>query len=99
MKTNYGKPNATKRTLPNVLNKKQLIALFENIDDGSVFMGCLMALFCGLRISEVCNLKKQDIDLESEKVYVRQGKGAKVGYYVLDLNYATSTGVKYIRHN
>ncbi|MGE0792865.1 MAG: tyrosine-type recombinase/integrase [Candidatus Woesearchaeota archaeon] len=73
----HARPNATKRTLPNVLNKKQLIVLFENIEDGSVFMGCLIALFCGLRISEVCNLKKQDIDLETEKVLIREGKGSK----------------------
>ena len=73
----HARPNATKRTLPNVLNKKQLIALFENIEEGSVFMGCLIALFCGLRISEVCNLKKQDIDLETEKVLIKEGKGSK----------------------
>lgn len=40
-------------------------------------MGCLIALFCGLRISEVCNLKKQDIDLETEKIYIKQSKGDK----------------------
>ena len=77
MAKNFARPNATKRTLPNVFNKKQLISLFESINDASVFMGCMTALFCGLRISEVCNLKKQDVDLESEKVIVRQGKGAK----------------------
>ena len=73
----FGRPNAHKRTLPNVFNKKQLIALFENLSDSSIFMGAMIALFCGLRISEVCNLKKQDIDLEAEKVAVRQGKGSK----------------------
>jgi len=72
----FGRPN-NNRDIPNVLNKKQLIALFSNIDDPSIFMGCLISLFCGLRISEVCNLKKQDIDLESEKIIVRQGKGDK----------------------
>jgi len=77
MGKNYARPNASKRTLPNILNKKQLISLFENIDDAPIFMGCLIALFCGLRISEVCNLKKQDIDLEAEKLFVRQGKGSK----------------------
>lgn len=76
MNHNYARPN-NKRSLPNVFNKKQLIALFESIKDNHVFMGCLIALFCGLRISEVCNLKKQDIDLESEKVLIRQGKGDK----------------------
>ena len=72
----FARPN-TKRKLPNILNKKQLLALFEQVDDANIFMGCFIALFCGLRISEVCNLKKQDIDLESEKVIVRQGKGGK----------------------
>lgn len=76
MPKNYGRPN-TKRNLPNVFNKKQLISLFESVDEVNVFMGCLIALFCGLRISEVCNLKKQDLDLESEKIIVREGKGGK----------------------
>ncbi len=73
----YARPNATKRSLPNILNKKQLTKLFENIEDTSIFMGSMIALFCGLRISEVCNLKKQDIDLEAEKIIVRQSKGDK----------------------
>ena len=77
MGQNFARPNATKRSLPNVFNKKQLVALFENIDDTQVFMGSLIALFCGLRISEVCNLKKQDLDLDAEKLIVRQGKGSK----------------------
>lgn len=76
MGKNYARPSK-KRTLPNVLNKKQLICLFESIEDNNVFMGCLIALFCGLRISEVCTLKKQDIDLEAEKVYIKQSKGDK----------------------
>jgi integrase/recombinase XerD len=76
MAKNFGRPNNA-RKLPNVFNKKQLIKLFEEIKDSHVFMGALIALFCGLRISEVCNLKKQDIDLETEKVLVREGKGSK----------------------
>ena len=76
MAKNFGRPTSN-RDIPNVLNKKQLITLFSNIDDMTTFMGCMISLFCGLRISEVCNLKKQDIDLESEKIIVRQGKGDK----------------------
>ena len=76
MGMNFGRPS-NNRKLPNVLNRKQLLQLFEVIDDVHVFMGCLIALFCGLRISEVCNLRKQDIDLETEKVFVKAGKGDK----------------------
>jgi integrase/recombinase XerD len=77
MGKNFARPNATKRSIPNVFNKNQLLALFENIKDTEVFMGCIIALFCGLRISEVCNLKKQDVDMDEEKLIVRQGKGSK----------------------
>jgi len=42
MGVRHSRPNASKRTLPNILNKKQLICLFENIDAAPVFMGCLM---------------------------------------------------------
>lgn len=76
MGRNFARPSKN-RKLPNVFNKKQLINLFEVIDNPHIFVGSLIALFCGLRISEVCNLKKQDIDLESEKVIIREGKGSK----------------------
>lgn len=76
MGMNYGRPN-NNREIPNVLNKKQLYKLFSQIDNPHVFMGCLLSLFCGLRISEVCNLKKQDVDLESEKIIIRRSKGDK----------------------
>lgn len=68
---------ASQRSIPNVFNKPQLIKLFENIEDLEVFMSAFIALFCGLRIAEVCDLKKQHIDLESKKVLVKQGKGGK----------------------
>lgn len=76
MGRNFARPS-NHRKVPNIFNKKQLLTLFEAIDDSHAFVGCLLALFCGLRISEVCNLKKQDIDLETEKVIVREGKGSK----------------------
>ena len=76
MGMNFGRPS-NNRDIPNVLNRKQLYNLFSQIDNPHVFMGCIISLFCGLRISEVCNLKKQDVDLESEKITVRQGKGDK----------------------
>jgi|GEM_PF-1161935 len=76
MGKNFARPS-NNRKLPNIFNKKQLLALFEAMDDSHVFIGSLLALFCGLRISEVCNLKKTDIDLETEKVIVREGKGSK----------------------
>jgi len=71
------------RKLPNVLNKKQLLQLFSIIADTEMFIACLLALCCGLRISEVCSLKKQEIDFENERIKIVQGKGNKDRYVML----------------
>jgi integrase/recombinase XerD len=80
---NFRKIKEKERKLPNVLNNKQLISLFSYIKETDVFIACLLALCCGLRISEVCNLKKRDIDFESEKIKIVQGKGSKDRYVML----------------
>ncbi len=71
------------RKLPNVLNRKQLITLFSEIKECDIFIACLLGLCCGLRVSEVCGLKKQDVDFENEKIKVIQGKGSKDRYVML----------------
>lgn len=71
------------RKLPNVFNKKQLLNLFSCIEETDIFIACLLALCCGLRISEVCELRKRDIDFESMKIKVVQGKGGKDRYVML----------------
>ncbi len=71
------------RKLPNVLNKRQLLRLFECIEESDVFVGSLLALCCGLRISEVCDLKKQDVDFGNERIKIVQGKGSKDRYVML----------------
>ncbi len=71
------------RKLPNVLNKKQLIELFSVIEESDVFMASLLALFCGLRIGEVCKLKKNQINLVGEKIKIVQGKGSKDRYVMI----------------
>jgi len=71
------------RILPNVFNKKQLLELFTAIEETDIFIACLLSLFCGLRISEVCQLKRQDVDLVDCKIKVVQGKGSKDRYVML----------------
>ncbi|MGV8168488.1 MAG: tyrosine-type recombinase/integrase [Candidatus Nanoarchaeia archaeon] len=71
------------RSLPNVFNKKQLIDLFSVIDETDIFLACLLALFCGVRISEVCQLRRRDVDLVDCKIKIVQGKGCKDRYVML----------------
>lgn len=71
------------RILPNVFNKKQLLDLFTAIEETDIFIACLLSLFCGFRISEICQLKRQDIDIVDGKIKVVQGKGSKDRYVML----------------
>ena len=71
------------RKLPNVFNKKQLIKLFSSIEETDTFIASLLALCCGLRRSEICSLKKQDVDFENERIKIVQGKGSKDRYVML----------------
>jgi len=59
---------------PNVFNKEQLIKLFETIDKPKTMMTSLIAFACGLRVSEVCHLKVEDIDFEKRMVKVVNSK-------------------------
>jgi len=60
--------------IPDIFNKRQLIQLFEGFENPKWAMASLLALYCGLRESEVCNLKLYDIDLDKGKLKVVDGK-------------------------
>lgn len=65
------------RPLPKKLSGqqvKQLFAMISNHMDRALF---LLMLRCGLRVSEVAELKLSDIDWEEKALLVRQGKGRK----------------------
>ncbi|MFC1564090.1 tyrosine-type recombinase/integrase [candidate division KSB1 bacterium] len=68
---------SSKRTLPKILNHEQLLRVLSAIDDPYILMAVFLAFIAGLRISEICNLKKEHIDLGEKKIFVIQGKGRK----------------------
>ncbi len=53
-----------KHKLPSAFDPDQLVQLFDVIDNPKVGVAAALAFFCGLRISEACNLKTSDIDLD-----------------------------------
>lgn len=69
-----------RRKFPNVFFKKELTAIFENIEDPQTMMGAFLSFFCALRNSEVCSLKWIDVDLETKRLKVVDGKGGKDGF-------------------
>jgi len=65
------------RPLPKALSREQVQRLFAQIDhpmDRALF---LVMLRCGLRVSEVAQLKMEHIDWEQQALHIVQGKGRK----------------------
>ncbi|WP_010477362.1 site-specific tyrosine recombinase/integron integrase [Thermococcus zilligii] len=73
------KPPRVPRSLPKALNRDEVRKILSVIPptrkrDRVIF---LLLYGAGLRVSEVCNLKKKDVDFERGFIVVRGGKGAK----------------------
>ncbi|MCD4759359.1 tyrosine-type recombinase/integrase [archaeon] len=69
--------------LPDMMNKEQLTKLFESMYIPKLSIACFMALMCGLRVREVCNILTQDIDLQRRTLKIRDSKNPnrkKQGY-------------------
>lgn len=65
------------RPLPKKLSQEQVKQLFAQIESPMDHALCLLMLRCGLRVSEVANLKRSNIDWEQKSLLVEQGKGRK----------------------
>jgi site-specific recombinase XerD len=70
------------RDLPEVLDDDEqdaLVDVFNTRYDSGVKNRCMVRLMLetGLRVSEVCKLRRADVDLESCRLRVRDGKGEK----------------------
>jgi len=74
---------SNKNKLLDLLTKEQLVKLFENILIPKCSIACFMALMCGLRIREICNLQIGDVDLQRRQIKIRDSKNpnrTKQGY-------------------
>ncbi|MBK7742063.1 MAG: tyrosine-type recombinase/integrase [Saprospiraceae bacterium] len=69
--------------LPNIMSEMEVAKLFES--GLSLKEYCVVGLLygCGMRISEVCNLRIKDIQSADGRIKVSQGKGAKDRYTLL----------------
>jgi len=65
---------AKRNRIPHVFSKEQLIALVDQVTEPDLMIGVAIGIFCGLRISEIMRLRKEDINLHSKQLIVRDGK-------------------------
>lgn len=69
-----------RRKYPNVFFQKEMQAVFDAIDTPRTMIAAFLAFFCALRISEVCKLRWQDIDLQERRLKIVDGKNHKDGF-------------------
>lgn len=74
------RPAKKGRRLPKVLTGDDFRRFFEVLDRSEDVQHSLMIrllFFTGMRVSELCNTQVADVDLESCRIRVNQGKGGK----------------------
>lgn len=69
--------------LPNIMTEEQVAQMINA--DLTLREYCVVSLLygCGMRISEVCNLRIKDIESSNSRIKIYQGKGAKDRYTLL----------------
>ena len=85
--------------LPDIMTEKQVATLFQaplNLKEKCV-VGLLYG--CGLRISEVCNLKIADIDSANQRIKLVQGKGGKDRFTLLPPSLLENLRLYYVETN
>ena len=80
-------PKIEKR-LPSIIDNEEINMMFNVIDTNKPlgernYLIIDLLYSCGLRVSELCNLKINDIDFYNKSIIVKSGKGAKDRYLVL----------------
>lgn len=72
-----------KQKLYKVLTKEELSTFFNCVDDFKYKTIFMLVYGSGLRIGEVVNLRTEDIDSKTMRIFVREGKGNKERYTIL----------------
>lgn len=65
------------RRAPSVEEVRQLLATIEDADGYPTKLAVKLLYGCGLRISEACNLRVRDVDLDNSLLVIRGAKGNK----------------------
>ena len=65
------------RKIPSVLTKEEVKKLLDSMSNNKSKLMASLIYACGLRVSELTNLKIEDINFNEQIIHVRQAKGKK----------------------
>jgi len=72
-----------KQKIPELLSRAEVKRVIEQMGNEKYRVMLMLLYGCGLRISEVLNLKVSDIDGERQTLKVREGKGGKDRFVII----------------
>jgi site-specific recombinase XerD len=87
------RPAAKPKRLPRVLTADQFRAFYKAVDEADDVQHSLMLrllFYTGVRVSELCGIEVADVDLESCKIRINQGKGSKDRFVLFGKSFATA---------
>lgn len=83
--------------IPIILKKEEIIKIIESSDNIKHKLILSLLYGSGLRVSEICKIRKEDIDLEEKSLFIKNSKGNKDRYTILS-NYSIGLLKEYL-HN
>ena len=63
--------------LPKVLSKEEMVRLLKAIENKKHKTMIMVGYACGLRVSEIAQLEKRDVDMDRKLLFIRRAKGKK----------------------
>ena len=73
----YSKNEKKSRKLPEYINFEEFKKLIKETVSKEHRLAFILAFGSGMRISEIVNLQRQDVDFEKKRIFIRQGKGRR----------------------
>lgn len=72
-----------KKLLPKVVSREEINEMIKRTRNLKHKLIIILLYSSGLRVSELVNLKRKDLDVVNDKILIRQGKGKKDRYTIL----------------
>jgi site-specific recombinase XerD len=82
--------------LPNIMSQSEVGQLFRTPLNLKEYCAVGLLYGCGMRVSEVCNLKITDIDSANQRIKISQSKGSKDRFTLLPKNLLEKLRALYI---
>ena len=86
-------PAKKPKRLPRVLTADDFRRFYKIVDQADVVQHSLMLrllFYTGVRVSELCGIQVADVDVESCKIRINQGKGSKDRFVLFGKGFATA---------